>query len=84
MSAAVVWIHKDGRRIEVFQDRKVRHFERRHRSGGIQFDGRSSEVFRHDTPPTDEWPILERSTVPTLTDDDWYASPGPDWTKADA
>lgn len=29
----------------------------------------------------DEWPILYRREVPNLTDAEWYASPGPEWTE---
>lgn len=31
---------------------------------------------------TDEWPVLERSTVPALTDDEWFVSPGDGWRLA--
>jgi hypothetical protein len=29
----------------------------------------------------DRWPVLHRCTVPTLTDEEWYAAPGPEWHK---
>ena len=29
----------------------------------------------------DAWGTLNRSVVPALTDDEWIATPGPEWTK---
>lgn len=62
----VTWTHPDGRRIDVYPDRKIRSgfFER------------------------DEWRVLYRSQVPTLTEEEWYGEPpGGDppgtWTKTE-
>ncbi len=44
-------------------------------------------IFSHpstSTPDVDEWPILYRRDVPTLTDEEWTAAPvGEGWVKHD-
>ena len=53
-------------------------------------DGRSIEMyaehklrigFPHPLTRLDRWAILYRREVPNLTDDEWIATPGPEWTK---
>lgn len=67
MNPVCTYIHTDGRRIEVYADRKVRFYHYQHRTNG---------------PVTDEWPILYRTDVPALTDAEWYAPPAETgWTK---
>lgn len=66
-----IWVHVDGRRIEVYENAKVRYSGRPHAR---------SEVRIGDV--GDEWPVLYRSTVPALTDVEWYARPdGDGWTE---
>ena len=64
-----VFIHTDGRRIEVYPQGKVRYSGKPHAASMIRAG---------DT--ADEWPVLKRSDVPHLSDDEWYAHPGEGWT----
>lgn len=48
-------------------------------------DGRQVVIYpdrkiRHGYTMPDEWPILYRTSVPALTDPEWFASPGDGWT----
>ncbi len=62
----IVWVNeKDGITVEVWPDYKRR----------IMFGHPSNRY-----PMGDEWPILKRSDVPTLTDEEWEAKPiSGDW-----
>lgn len=47
----------------------------------IVYDDQKVRVFRHKSTLQDEWSVLYRRDVPNLTDDEWFASPGDDWTE---
>jgi hypothetical protein len=85
-SPLVAWRHPDGRRILVYPDRQVRLYRREHRSGAVDFVAREASAPRREASAPrreadylDEWPILYRRDVPTLTDAEWQASPGEGW-----
>jgi hypothetical protein len=66
--------HPDGREIHIFATYKQRF--------NYPGNGRLDPNTRRETtwePFTDQWPTLQRATVPNLTDEEWTASPGPDW-----
>lgn len=72
MTYPITWTHPDGRRIVVYADHKIRIGYRR--AGALQ---------PTTGPYTDEWPVLARSMVPSLTEVEWTASPGPEWARED-
>jgi hypothetical protein len=70
MQPIIVWQHTDGRRIEVYAHCKVRYSGRAHARSAMR---------PGDT--SDAWPILYRSDVPNLSDEQWQAPPVEDgWT----
>ncbi len=73
MKLLKVWQHADGRRIEVYEDLKVRYSGKPYARSAMR---------PGDT--GDEWPILYRRDVPTLTDEEWIASPVEDGWMAES
>jgi hypothetical protein len=65
MNLIIAWEHtKDRTRIYVYPDHKRR----------VLYSHVSNSY-----PDVDEWPILWRRDVATLTDAEWIASPGDEW-----
>jgi hypothetical protein len=66
----IIWRHRDGREIHVYATMKVRRNYKTQDRGGSY------------APGLDEWSILYRSDVPSITDKDWLSSPVEEgWTQ---
>lgn len=80
MEYPIIYRHADGiRTIKIWPDRKER-------AGFAQagaLSGRALYLGRHGAnlqpQVSDEWPILHRAGM-SLADEEWEASPGPEWT----
>lgn len=71
-----IYRHPDGREIHIHATYKERF--------NYPQGGRLNPNTRRETtwqPFTDQWKVLQRSTVPNLTDSEWYAKPNEEWTE---